>query len=136
MAMAEEIYPVLIIDDDEADRELFKEYLVQGSALNYRFHEAAGVRDALEKYHALSPKCVILDFLMLGGTDGLAFLMKLSDRGRKDVPVIMVTGYANPELFEDSTLMGASACFSKQQMDRKVFCSTVEDIIRRNVVAA
>lgn len=136
MLKTDDIYPILIVDDDEADRELFKEYLTKDARLEYRFHEASTVREAFEKYSALSPKCVILDFLMLGGSDGLAFLMKLSDRGRKDVPVVLVTGYANPELFEDSTLMGASACFSKQAMDWKVFCATVENIVKRQGIAA
>ena len=90
---------VLVVDDDEVDREAVCR-LINGV---YLCLEAATVKEALAAIEASPPDCVLLDYHLPDG-DALALL---PDLRRADVPVVVLTGEENPELVV-KTLQGGA----------------------------
>ena len=85
---ADEATSVLLIDDDEACRELARRILEDGG---YRVAEAASGREALALIEICRPDVVVLDVVM-PGDDGVAVLGQLrADARFRHVPVIFVT---------------------------------------------
>ncbi len=80
---------VLIVDDNEDDRELLSSHLKRGGS---EIELAQNGLEALEKIEAFEPDLVILD-LMMPVMDGATFLQKLREDPRhRHLPVIVVTG--------------------------------------------
>jgi CheY-like chemotaxis protein len=65
---------ILLVDDNEQDRMLYKRYLKpQPGDESLEIHEAASGEDALRLFAQLRPDCVLLDY-NLHDTDGLTLL--------------------------------------------------------------
>jgi CheY-like chemotaxis protein len=80
--------PVLVVDDDEDSRELFRYHL---SGLGFDVETAINGLDALSRIHARRPRAVLLD-LMMPVMDGLTCLQRLRDNPRfLELPVVVVT---------------------------------------------
>jgi two-component system OmpR family response regulator len=77
---------VLIVDDERANRELFKILLTQEG---YVLLTAASGEEALAIVADENPDLILLD-VMMPGMDGLAVLRKIRDAGHR-VPVLMLT---------------------------------------------
>lgn len=65
-------YRILLIDDDELDRKIFKRSL-GNSTLNHNLHEATTGADAIAAIKNTSFDCIFLDY-RIPGTDGLELL--------------------------------------------------------------
>jgi CheY-like chemotaxis protein len=68
---------ILLIDDNEQDRQLYRRFL--GKQLGHEsvaIEEAASGEEALVQFVRLRPDCVLLDY-NLPDTDGLDLLLKL-----------------------------------------------------------
>ncbi len=79
---------ILVIDDEENIRLLYKEELTEEG---YEVSVAASAQEALAKIEAERPDLITLDIRM-PGIDGIEFLRLLRERDR-DLPVIIVTAY-------------------------------------------
>jgi two-component system chemotaxis response regulator CheY len=80
--------PVLVVDDDEAVRELVVEAIADAG---YSVEQAENGRDALDKMHQTSPCMVVLD-LMMPVMDGWQVVVAMeADPGLARVPVCVVT---------------------------------------------
>ena len=84
---------ILIVDDDEAIRELLKDYF-QG--LGYEIATAANGSEALAMIGQRDFDCIISDHVM-PDMNGLELLEQLMKQGKK-VPFLMVTGYPTIEI--------------------------------------
>jgi DNA-binding NtrC family response regulator len=100
---------VLIIDDDEAFRELLKGvfeqagysvFLAEDGETGYALLESEGVN------------LVVLDQRLPGGETGRGFLQRLHQL-EYDIPVIIVSGYLNDDAIRDFIREGASGIFLK-----------------------
>jgi CheY-like chemotaxis protein len=79
---------VLVVDDQEVNRELLKTYL---SKSDYEISEASDGLEALDRLHENNFDLLICDILM-PHMDGWEVLKKLrSDGKRKSIPVIVLT---------------------------------------------
>lgn len=82
---------VLIIDDNHADRMLYKRWLGADAEHSYNIIEAENAKLGFESFIEHNPDCIILDFKMYG-IDGFQLIVEM----RKDYPVmppiIFVTG--------------------------------------------
>lgn len=78
---------VLVVDDDEGQRDLFK-LLVQKEG--FRAEQAESGLEALKKAGAVAPDLIVLD-LMLPGLGGYEVLRQLQSEGLGDIPVIVVS---------------------------------------------
>ena len=95
---------VLLVEDDEAIRRLMAEVL---SARGYVVDEVGDGLSALGAVLALRPDVVLLD-IGLPGLDGFGVLAQLKDHAQTaQIPVVMVTAWAEPELVSKALDRGA-----------------------------
>ncbi len=94
---------VLIVDDREFDRILYKEYL---NEVNYDFFElddGAGIMDFLQ---STMPDIILLDWQMplVGGMATLKLLKQNS--AFKEIPVIIITGQKDEQVMDEAFAFG------------------------------
>jgi len=93
---------ILIVDDDEAIRELLKEFF-QG--LGYELKTASNGSEALTVINQHNFDCIISDNVM-PDMNGLELLDRLSEQNKK-VPFLMITGYPTIETAVEVMKRGA-----------------------------
>jgi two-component system response regulator PilR (NtrC family) len=93
---------ILIVDDDEAIRELLKEFF-QG--LGYETTTSANGSEALTIINQHDFDCIISDNVM-PDVNGLELLERLREQGKK-VPFLMITGYPTIETAVEVMKRGA-----------------------------
>ncbi|MEA2125460.1 MAG: two-component system, cell cycle response regulator [Solirubrobacteraceae bacterium] len=95
---------ILIVEDDSAIRMLIRSVL---ESQGHEVHEAVDGLEALPKAREVSPHLVMLD-IGLPGLDGFGVLGQLKDDpDLREVPVMMVTAWAEPELVAKALDRGA-----------------------------
>ncbi len=124
---------ILLIDDNEQDRELYRRFL--GKQLGHErivIEEAATGEEALAQFVAVQPDCVLLDY-NLPDTDGLGLLAQLKSLAPvNSLCVVMITGGGNETLAVRALNMGALDYLVKQQFDPELLTKTVLHAIEKN----
>lgn len=97
--LAMDLPKILIIDDREFDRILYKEYL--GNA-NYHFRELEDGEKVLEEVASNLPDLILLDWQMprVGGLDTLKILKK--NKAFSNIPIIIITGLQDENVLEEA----------------------------------
>ena len=105
---------VLIIDDREFDRILYKEYL--GSA-NYIFSELEDGELAMDHLKEFLPDIILLDWQMpkMGGLETLKTLSK--NKVYSNIPIIIITGLQDKSVLEEAFDYG-SVDFLNKPVDK------------------
>ena len=117
---------ILLIEDDV---ELARMYRTVLQGRHFRVLVApdgeTGVRLALEQ----SPRLIVLDLLLpkQGGLHVLKVLKSLPET--KDIPVVTVTAYPNPEYQEEATKSGASLHLLKTEVSAPQVADAVERLL-------
>ncbi|HQL81077.1 MAG TPA: response regulator, partial [Spirochaetota bacterium] len=93
---------ILVIDDEEPVRKLLLRIL-NGSG--YDVVAASNGKEALDKLDSVSVDLIMLDRNM-PEMDGLSFLRAVRKNGITHVPVLMISGDANPENIIESYKLG------------------------------
>ncbi|QKG56871.1 response regulator [Hymenobacter sp. BRD128] len=124
---------ILLIDDNEQDRQLYRRFL--GKQLGHEsvtIEEAASGEEAVAQFMKLQPDCVLLDY-NLPDTDGLDLLLKLKELApANSLCVIMITGGGNEALAVRALNTGALDYLVKQQFDPELLNKTVRHAIEKN----
>lgn len=102
---------VLIIDDSEDDRELYRRTLAKSAGSNYEIAEAEDGEAGLARLDEQSPDCVLLDY-SLPGRNGVEVLKRLRAR-HPFVPVVMLTGQGSETVAVTAMQEGAQNYISK-----------------------
>ena len=127
LASNKEQLDVLVVDDDEVDRETVCRYM-NGV---YTCLEAATVQDAREAIESSPPDCVLLDYHLPDG-DALALLPDLK---RANIPVVVLTGEENPELVVRTLQGGAQDYLVKGNLSKasleKAITGAIEKVALR-----
>jgi PAS domain S-box-containing protein len=98
---------VLIIDDCQEDRELFKRFFLLDQDFSYTIFEAELGRQGLDLWQKHQPDVVLLDY-RLPDLDGLEILRELREVSKKScLPVIIVSGEGNESLVVKAIKGGA-----------------------------
>ena len=99
---------VAVVDDDEPVRRALSRLLRAASldACTYASGEAF-----LQSLATAHPDCVVLD-LHMPGLNGLD-IQKWLVRSRQQVPVVIITGYDEPEMQQECLAAGAAFCLRK-----------------------
>lgn len=115
---------VLIVDDEEAVRRTFRDWLT-GANLNVTILVAADAEGALRQAEKQPIDLAILDWALGAGEDGLELLRDLQTF-QPDVVAIMITGYANKATPLDAMRMGVRDYIDKNQdLNRESFLRAV-----------
>lgn len=104
---------ILIVDDDYDFQLLLTACLTQEG---YECACVVSVKEALESVRFNTPDLVILD-LVLKKASGIAFLqnfVRFISSGKKIPPVLVLSGYSDPEIISFTKTLGASRFIPKQ----------------------
>ncbi|TLD68338.1 response regulator [Phragmitibacter flavus] len=120
---------ILILDDNDIDRETCQRYLSRSSTHEYRFVEHNAVEGALDVVRAEKPDCILLDYHLHDG-NGLEFLNELvSIGGPRIFPVVMLTGTGNEAIAVEVMKLGAQDYLMKDGLNPEVLQRSVEAAI-------
>lgn len=117
---------ILLIDDDELDRNLYKRYLSAFPDLNCSIIEFETGKAGLEYCSQQSPDCILLDF-NLPDMDGLEFLSKLENTS---IPVLMLTGQGSESIAVGAMKMGVQDYLVKDSITPTHLISSIKNSIR------
>ena len=122
-----EIFSVLIVDDDERQQELYREYLsVVGS---YQIDCVGNVEDTKIHLSNHINDIILLDYKLPDG-NGIDLLTWMSKHGHK-IPVIMITGQGDEEIATQSIQLGASDYLVKGER----YLPNLQRLIKQNIEA-
>lgn len=124
---------ILLVDDSEHDRLLYKRFLkpLPGEE-RVELHEATSGEEAVAAFQALRPDCVLLDH-NLQDTDGLALLGQLRDLAPANgLCAVMITGSGSESLAVRALNSGALDYLVKGHFDREMLGKTVRHAIEKN----
>jgi signal transduction histidine kinase len=124
---------ILLVDDNEHDRMLYKRYLKpQPGEEHLELHEATSGEEALLLFQQLRPDCVLLDH-NLHDTDGLALLGQLQALAPANgLCAVMITGSGSESLAVRAFNSGALDYLVKGHFDRELLGRTVHHAIEKN----
>lgn len=112
-------YNILIIDDDEVDRESIRRHLKKTP--NATIHETDMGTEAIEMIANNNYQCIFLDYL-LPDMDGIKVLKSIRDP-KTDMttsPVVMLTGKGNEKVMVDALRNGAQEYLIKENLSQSV----------------
>lgn len=130
---ASENATILVIDDNQSDRMLYRSWLHKAPGKQYRVHEADSARTGFDAYKTHQPHCIILDFMMRGA-DGLQLLSALEREHTKLPPVIFVSGMQNHNLKESASAHGVHCYINKNTLSRETLMQSVETALKIHAV--
>lgn len=107
---------VLIIDDEAADRLVYRRYLTDDPIYQYTVLEAEHGNQALAICRATTPDCILLDY-RLPQSDGLTVLQTLTAAAHPHrYPVVMLTGAENTAIAVQALQSGVHDYLGKNQV--------------------
>lgn len=112
---------IVIIDDDEAPREMLKDF---GELLGYKVYSFENIKEA-ENFFSNAPEVdlVILD-VFLKGVNSLPFVDELKNGSYKDTPIIIISGSINVDIIQSAMSKGVfdfvPKPFTLQQIKEKI----------------
>lgn len=116
---------ILIIDDSESDRRIYRRYL----GPDFLVEEAPTAAAGLAAIRAHAPDVILLDF-RLPDMDGLATLSAI--RPLTECPVIFITGNPEVSLATNAFRAGAVSYLSKDLLSREKLVELVSQAAGMN----
>jgi DNA-binding NarL/FixJ family response regulator len=119
---------VLMIEDCETDRLIYRRYLQQGTLL-YQVHEAEDGEKGLTLARTIHPDCILLDLSLPGGKSGLEVLEELIGEAPPKRVVIILSGVNRESLQKGALSLGAAAYLFKDTTDAAALDLTIRQAI-------
>ncbi|MBE9039307.1 response regulator [Oscillatoriales cyanobacterium LEGE 11467] len=124
------IWTLLITDDCQEDREVYREYLSGDPNRSYQFIEAGSAQAGLELCQRQHCDAILLDFRLPDMT-GLEFLDELKQQSNTSLPVIMLTGQGDERVAVQAMKQGVRDYLVKQDLEPDVLQLTVRNAIQQ-----
>lgn len=116
---------ILVVDDDESIRNLYKHVLTQQG---YQVQTALNGIEAVEKAAATLPNLIILDLIM-PEQEGIETLLQLHSK-HPEIPVVTISGAIGAnEYLHVSSLLGARVALQKP-IRPETLVSTVKSVLQ------
>ncbi|MGH9557717.1 MAG: sensor histidine kinase [Bryobacteraceae bacterium] len=118
---------VVMIDDSQADRRLFRFLLEDRLGSRLEFWEDGTAAKGLNTCRSVSPDCVLLDYKLPDMT-GIEFLRQLQPNDPSEPPafaVVMLTGLADEQVAIDAMKAGAQDYLVKDRMTPEALHSAI-----------
>ena len=113
--MVDQQVKVLLVDDDEDDAVLIRDWLAEIETASFAVDWAQTYQAALEAIESGQHDVYLVDY-RLGEHTGLEVLQKVMEREGK-APVIMLTGAGNRRVDEEAMQVGAADYLVKTQLN-------------------
>ncbi len=128
--MTSPIHTLLLVDNFDPDRELYRRYLQVDSSCAYRLLEADSVSAGLELCRNQEIDVILLDYA-LPDADGLMFLEALHEQSNgSSPPVVMVTGEGNEQVAVKAMKLGAKDYLIKNALTAEYLQESIKNAIR------
>ncbi len=123
---------ILVVDDNEDDRENFIRMLGKIPDGEYGYDEADGLDEMLSCLDARMPDCILLDY-SLPGLTGLDILNQLIPK-YPFLPIIMTTGQGNEVVAAESIKSGAQSYLVKSSVTPDILHTSIQAAIRQRAL--
>jgi two-component system cell cycle sensor histidine kinase/response regulator CckA len=129
--VSKEPIKVLIIDDDQTDRAIFKRYLQTDRSGRFEFCEESSGVSGLKACDSFVPDCVLLDY-RLPDMDGLTVLRHLG-RGTNNPAhaVVMLTAIGSEQIAVEGMKLGLMDYLAKNPTNMDMLPRTIENAVRK-----
>jgi len=107
----QDLIKIVIVDDEPLIRMDLKELLEEASTCKV-VAEAKDGAEAIEVIKANQPDIVFMDIRM-PNMDGIEAARQVSQSASRRIPIIMLTAYSQPELYEEASKAGVFAYLTK-----------------------
>ncbi len=122
---------VLIIDDCQEDREIFRRFLDQNTQQTFRILEADCGTDGWELCQTEQPDCILLDY-QIPDVDGLEFISSLNHGdNQQEIPVLMLTGQGDETIASEALKGGAADYLVKGKLTNEGLLRAVTRAIEK-----
>lgn len=125
------VWTLLITDDCQEDREVYREYLSSDPDQSYQFIEAGSAEVGLALCQNQHCDAILLDFHLPDMT-GLEFLDELKQQSDTFLPVIMLTGQGDERVAVQAMKRGVQDYLIKQDLEPDVLQLTVRNVIQKS----
>ena len=120
---------LLVIDDSEIDRFMYRRLIRRLSAWKIAVDEADSFESAVAKYEQKKYDAVMCDFRM-PGCDGTQIIRSMrASELNADTPVVLATGYQSPEFYDEAKAAGAKHVITKDELDTPRLQALLRDMI-------
>jgi signal transduction histidine kinase len=120
---------VLLVEDDEDDREHVRDMLAESSSMDFELAEVERLADARQKVRVSPVDCVLLD-LSLPDAEGLEALLLLLQTA-PDEPIVVITASKDEDLAVQAVGEGAQDYLIKGQVDSRLIRRSIRYAIER-----
>jgi len=123
---------LLVIDDDDVDRERYLRYLRSDERNNYLVTEATTAAAGAELLSNGAYDCVLLDY-RLPDADGMALYQTFvsAEGGERVAPVIMMTGHGNESVAVEAMKCGIADYLTKDGLTAKSLHRAINNAVDR-----
>jgi two-component system, chemotaxis family, chemotaxis protein CheY len=119
---------ILIVDDNDFVRAAMRKILEARADFKV-CGEATNGRQAVEKFRALRPDCVVLDFSMpvMNGIDAAREIMKIAP----GIPLLLCTMYGSEQVTKAAKEVGVKRVVSKSEKLSANLIATIDALVAR-----
>lgn len=122
---------ILIVEDSEADIELYKRFIQQEQTYKYTIYDTDNIAEALELIKTRFFDIVLTDYMLPDGT-GLGLIQQIKEmEGTEDVCLIMITAYGNEKIVIESIKNGGSDYLIKDTITPQLIRKTFRDNLNK-----
>ena len=125
--MADGKFKVLVIDDEEATRTIFTQALETGG---FAVIAAATGNEGINKAKSENPHIVLVDQILPDINGGEILHVLKQDPATKNIPVVIVSNFAQDTMIQDAINNGAADYLMKYQISAEDLVAKVHQIIK------
>ncbi|MBD2504380.1 PAS domain S-box protein [Anabaena azotica] len=126
---------ILVIDDCDEDRYIYRQYLQQDRLYKYDIQEVTTVKQALTWCQQQTADVMLLDYL-LPDDDGLEFLQQLRNNlNNQQSAVIMLTGVGDEAIAVNAMKNGAQDYLTKNHLTPEILQRTIHYAVERMLLS-
>ena len=128
-------YKILLVDDSDSDRGIYRRYLLANKDYDYQILEAETLEEGLELWRSQSPDLALVDLNLPDGS-GLELLEAIQKtQSRKKIPVIMMTGQGHERIAVQAMKLGDRDYLLKDDITASTLCHYVRSAIAEGNLA-
>jgi two-component system, sensor histidine kinase and response regulator len=127
--MTQPLARILVVDDDDVDREKFRRLAVRGG-LEVEITDAVSGAEALRLTGETQFDVIVVDY-RLGDTTGIDLIRAIKERDERPLPIIMVTGLGDERIAVSAIREGVHEYLTKATLTAAEVAQTVASALRR-----